>query len=403
MKVKIVADLTFGDAGKGMVVDNLVHESQPSLVVRYTGGPQAAHTVIRDGKKHIFSNFGSGTLAGAPSFFSRHTAMYLPNLLREWQTLAQLGVDPRLYIDPLTRVITPNDLAYNQAREVNVRHGSCGMGVGAAMKRHEETPYKVHAIDLTNFETLRFKLDAIDRYYNDRIDRERHIHVTDKDIYRPHTGVDYDVYEKSRDAAMFDFLKSYDVCRSAGFPFKIVPFAQLVFAMRLDTLIFEGAQGILLDMDHGFFPNVTYGRTTTRNAFELISEMRGPVDKPVQIYYVTRCYQTRHGAGPMTSDEEITLVNTGEEINVHNEWQQSFRTGELDYDLLKLGWEIDGAYHHEYTHNHIVFTCLDQRPEFEIDFSKIPDTFQVFQNDSPHAGNMRRVLRRDPLILSSHV
>ena len=67
MSTYVVVGLQFGDEGKGLLTNFLCQESPNSLVVRYSGGQQAGHTVVLDGKQHVFSNFGSGTLNGNPT------------------------------------------------------------------------------------------------------------------------------------------------------------------------------------------------------------------------------------------------------------------------------------------------------------------------------------------------
>lgn len=386
IKVQIVADLTFGDAGKGMMVDNLVAEATRPLVVRYTGGPQAAHTVMRNGKKHIFSSFGSGTLSGAPSYFSEHTLIHPSFMANEWEVLDTLGIQPKLYVHPLAAVITPYDVAWNRLVETSNRHGSCGKGIGATMRRHNESPYKLYAIDLFNRKSLNLKLDQIAGHY-ERTRRQNKLtrRFTDK----------VDTSEWLGDIE--DYIDTIDPI------FKLATWREVMSTKpgEWGTVIFEGAQGIMLDMDHGVFPHVTYGYTTTRNAWEMIMKCPAAIQPPVDIFYMSRCYQTRHGIGPMTlPEQDLGLINTEEEINKYNEWQQKFRTAELDYDLLDHAMVIDSSYHMAPTHKHLVLTCRDQRPEWEVDMEALPDDCTIMFNDSPEAGNLKRVLRREPMFVN---
>ena len=68
---------------------------------------------------------------------------------------------PKVYVHPLTTLISPYDIAYNRMREKVMLHGSCGMGVGAAMKRNDESPYKLYCIDMLNEDVLSQKLKGI--------------------------------------------------------------------------------------------------------------------------------------------------------------------------------------------------------------------------------------------------
>src|SRR5689334_2296700 len=92
-KAIFVAGLGFGDEGKGTIVDALVDRHKAPLVVRYTGGPQAAHRVVLpDGREHIFSQFGSGTFSGARTFLSRHMLVDPISMANEAKHLRKVGV-----------------------------------------------------------------------------------------------------------------------------------------------------------------------------------------------------------------------------------------------------------------------------------------------------------------------
>src|SRR6266566_4843827 len=87
------------------------------VVVRFNGGAQAGHTVIANGKRHVFSHFGSGTLAGADTFFAKH---FVCNPILYWKELRQLydlGIKPTVVIDPRCYITTPYDMLINQLVE----------------------------------------------------------------------------------------------------------------------------------------------------------------------------------------------------------------------------------------------------------------------------------------------
>ena len=137
--------------------------------------------------------------------------------------------------------------------------------------------------------------------------------------------------------------------------------------------IFEGAQGILLDMDFGFFPHVTRSNTTSKNALELIQKYLDSALKRnnLTIYYISRCYQTRHGAGPMSNEKlPILLQNNKNETNKLNDYQKEFRTAVLDLDLLIYAIKCDLNFTSGIKKK-IFLTCLDQ-----IITDKIPVTYK---------------------------
>src|SRR5215467_3672428 len=144
-----IADLGFGDAGKGAITDFLTRRLSAHTVVRFNGGPQAAHNVVTpDGRHHTFAQFGSGTLAGARTHLSRFMLVDPLALVREADHLRDLGVaDPYggLTVDRDALLVTPYHGAANRERERRrgeARHGSCGMGVG------EATAYSIDHPDL---------------------------------------------------------------------------------------------------------------------------------------------------------------------------------------------------------------------------------------------------------------
>ena len=147
----IVVGLGFGDECKGATVDWLCATNDIKAVVRFNGGPQAAHNVITpDGRHHTFAQFGSGTFHGVPTYLSRYMLVNPFNLVNEAEHLADLGVvDPlrMVWIDQNALLVTPYHRHANRLREDArgaSRHGSTGQGVGEtrayAIERPDESP-----------------------------------------------------------------------------------------------------------------------------------------------------------------------------------------------------------------------------------------------------------------------
>lgn len=374
-RAKIVIDLGFGDGGKGLVVDHIAESSfGDALVVRFSGGQQCGHTVIDPiGKKHIFSSYGSGTLVGCSTFCTEDTTMYLPAIINEYNILVKLaGRTPNLIYHPLAMVTTPYDVAFNRAKEEQAcfKNGSCGMGIGATMMRNIETPHKLYTQDFLYMPLFMEKMAAINNYYA-RLAREN---VNLFSAYHEH----------ARDLVPV-FIDALEHIVSNNIYFTI---KHDVEQMPFKEYIFEGSQGIMLDMDHGVFPNVTYANTTSKNAFKYVDKL----GLTPEMYYVTRCYTTRHGIGWMPNEKDIELVNTHEEINVHNRWQEDFRVGEMSYEMLNHSIQIDSCYHRGWNaKKSLVVTCLDQRPGFEVDFSRMEGIDEFYTNDSPRRGHIKHI------------
>jgi adenylosuccinate synthase len=355
MTAKIIVGSLFGDEGKGITTDYLCkNDLFSALVVRYNGGQQAGHNVKIGKVSHIHSNFGSGTLRGVHSYFSEHCTIYPVTMVRELSEFASKNISPEVYYHPLANLTTPADVAYNRWKEKKLNHGSCGIGVGATMKRNIETPYKVYAIDLLHRDILLKKCQAILHYYVDLI------------------GIDNSEIEEFYDLCNQEFPFFNEAIKV----FNVTMIKDYDFLKYYDNIVFEGAQGIMLDVNHGIFPNVTYGNTTSKNALEICE--RVGIKNP-EIFYVTRCYQTRHGAGWMSNESEIKLTNTQDEINVYNDWQKDFRIGEIDYNLLNYAYSIDNLYSKNIPKN-LVVTCLDQRPGFEFEYNKLRTRFKKIYN-----------------------
>lgn len=345
MRAQIVLGLVFGDEGKGITTDYLCSQEPESnkLVVRFSGGHQAAHCVRVGNKTHIFSNFASGCLRGVPSYFSQHCTVYPITLSNELAYLKNLEVNPSYFFHPLAKVTTPMDVIFNHIQEKRNNHGSCGLGIGTTMNRHLNTGYKLSMIDFSHKDIFYEKLRNIENYYLSLLS------ASEKPEFYAEWSRLLLVYDRA--------IKKVDLSRLAAND----------WLHTFDTIIFEGSQGILLDMDHGIFPNVTYANTTSKNAIQICQELK---ISDIETYYVTRCYQTRHGNGWMNDTGEIKLINNEEETNFTRPWQGDFRVSELDYSLLDFAFSIDSIYNRSHTNN-LVVTCLDQRPGFEFDKSRV--------------------------------
>lgn len=325
MNAYLVAGLGFGDEGKGSIVDSLVRHTAATLVVRYNGGAQAAHhVVLSDGREHCFSQFGSGTLAGARTFLSKYTFVEPFAFDAEAEHLKQLGVaDPysMVTIDPQATIITRVHRYANQHRERLERHGSCGFGFG---------------------EAVRCGLAGNSITVGDLLARSPFIIATYLEYLHSYYVDEIGLPAIPADTLLAD---AKDYCEWAS-RMNVGPMPQA------DTVIFEGAQGVLLDQDlTEFYPHVTWSKTTFANAFRLLPEGR----HHVTTIGVTRAYHTRHGAGPfIEAPVEFRAALRAGDHNVHNEWQGDFRVGPLDPMLLHKAIDYIGGV------DYLAVTCVDR-------------------------------------------
>ena len=345
MKTQLVLGLGYGDEGKGLSTDFLCRQAHHPLVIRFSGGHQAGHTVVdASGKRHVFSSIGAGSMAGAATYWSRYCAFAPENFWKEYQALVGAGAGlaptpaPTIYIDALAQVTTPYDVYHNRASEKINAHGSCGMGFGATMERNEMTPYRLYVQDLFYPRVLEQKLLAIGEYYR----RKVHNPLLMLDLQEP-----LDAFKE----AVSQVLPLIEVVEEKTF------LTTRINQLGFDALVFEGSQGILLDRDFGFFPNVTRAYTTSRNAMELIQTYQLP--QP-EVHYITRAYQSRHGIGFLSNEGlKLNYTPNPRETNCYNEWQGHLRVAPLDVDLLNYALDSDRNFSGTAPKN-LVITCLDQ-------------------------------------------
>jgi adenylosuccinate synthase len=320
MRNKAVIGLGFGDEGKGLVTDYLCLQHPEAIVVRYSGGQQASHTVVTDKIRHSFSNFGSGTLRGNDTYWSKYCTFDPVSTYTEYLSLLSKGIIdreyPMLLIHPKTPVTTPMDKHFNQINDF--KNGTCGMGVGSTLKR-EKDYYSLVFEDLYYDSILRIKLDAIFKYYKYNIDD----------------------FKEEMDVFMYTVKKldSLNVTQSS------------YIKDGNATMIFEGSQGLMLDKKIGFFPHVTSTRTGSTNIRK--------ISKDVEYYCVTRAYQTRHGNGPMLhEDVKHNIIRNPLEHNISNKFQGDFRISVLDVSLLEYALSKDP----KISRDNLVITCMDHLP-----------------------------------------
>lgn len=349
MNAKIVLGLQYGDEGKGITTDYLVSKANNPIVVRFSGGQQVGHTVQVNGYTHIHANFGSGTLRGVPTYYTEHTSVYPATIARERKVLVENGFDPKIIFNPLTLVTTPWDVIANRRDEENLMHGSCGLGIGKTQKRNE-TGYKLYAIDLLDRDVLIEKMESIRANYY---------------------GIDYDSLSQDEYFEVLDYIEALD---------EIQWIIKDYYCLSDYDLIFEGSQGILLDKDFGVFPNVTHANTTSKNAHEVLDKIGYGFDER-EIFYVTRSYTTRHGAGNF-KEEPLELKNNENETNVFNEYQKDFKVAPLNYDLINRALRYDNLYS-EFNEKNLVVTCMDQLEGFRINLTKIDtEFFKMYESHS---------------------
>jgi adenylosuccinate synthase len=332
-----VLDLGFGDAGKGLLTDFLARESGSKLVVRYNGGAQAAHNVVTsDGRHHTFAQFGSASfIPGVRTFLSRYVVVHPTALLVEADVLQQKGVADALNslrISEQALLITPYHQAANRIRELmraEQRHGSCGVGVGETVS--DVVLYGEEAIlagDIQKPDILKQKLANIRSYKQS----EMLTLVGDQHMRG----------QIAEEVALFEDESLPDVWIQSLAPLNqsevIVPDTVLAdWISQEESILFEGAQGVLLDAEHGFHPYTTWSNVTAENALEILHEMAPQAE--INKVGVLRSYVVRHGPGPLPTETDV-FSSVIHEHNTLDDWQGNVRYGWFDTVLARYALQL---------------------------------------------------------------
>lgn len=351
-KATIVIDLGYGDAGKGAHVDYLCRTQDVSTVVRFNGGPQAGHNVVTpDGKHHEFHQFGSGTLAGADTYLSEFMMINPMMLAVEARQLEELtGFSPykKLWVDRRCQIISPYNEFANQiiegARGDN-RHGSCGLGIGDAVEDRINGSFHFTVGDVIDMgpDKIGRMLDHQRLWKLDVLRDEIREVQGNPDLKYALDGL-HDPDFTDAVAGVWDMIISFLRITDIGF---------LEKRLETDHVVFEAAQGVLLDEYWGHQPYTTWSKTTRMNADELLNEIG--YDDDLECHGLTRAYSTRHGRGPLKTESPLMTLELQDEHNPTNPWQEHFRVGPLDLVMLRYALRVaDGEV------DSLVVSCLDR-------------------------------------------
>ena len=319
MKAQVVIGANYGDEGKGLVSGCLAREAawnnEKTLTVFFNGTMQRAHTF----EGEIHRAMAAGTKYGSDTFYHKQFVI---------DPISILILQAKPIIDGQCRIILPCDVLTNRAKETlrgRNRHGSCGFGLYEAVHRSLNPLYKVQAYELLDSYNLYNKLKKIEKEYPAEYD----------EVYNLHN---------------FMAAVSYIVSNC-----KITSFDEIV--SDYDTIIYEGGQGLLLDQNNNdSYPHLTPSSTGNRNIANDIKKL----GIAPELYYVSRSYLTRHGAGPMYGECAKESINPDivDSTNIDNEWQGKLRFGRIDLRILNNKIKADSSLYKDKTVN-LVFTQLN--------------------------------------------
>jgi adenylosuccinate synthase len=320
----VVIGMQWGDEGKGKIVDWLTDRAQG--VVRFQGGHNAGHTLVIGGRKTVLHLIPSGILRAKVGCFIGNGVVLSPQaLIEEVDMLEAAGVDvaPRLKVSEACPLILPHHVALDQAREAakgDRAIGTTGRGIGPAYE-DKVARRAIRLQDLFHRKRFAAKLGEVLDYHNFML----------KNYYK---------------WPIVDFHKTLD--ETLALAERIKPMVgdvpRLLFEAQQagDNLLFEGAQGTLLDIDHGTYPYVTSSNCVAGAA------AAGAGVGPAGLHYVlgiTKAYTTRVGSGPFPTELEDEvgkhLASRGNEFGATT--GRPRRCGWFDAAALKRSLQINGV------------------------------------------------------------
>ncbi len=347
-KVKVVIGKNFGDEGKGAAVHRLCQEGQ-TIVVRHNGGAQAGHTVEDGSFRFVFHQLGSGSRAGCHTYWS-HT--FLPDLLKLGEEMeafttqnSQTGApffQPIIYAHPNCACTVIYDVLLNSLKETlrrNAKHGSCGMGIYEATVRVQKEVYTLRLKDFVDAkaEDIGRRMWQIRENYT--YPALQGLHEEFKEEFL-HGNPEIQQWVELIEDDNLLWNAAEQMCENFH-RFVILKDWQEI-KKSFKTVIFENAQGLMLDRDNmEYYPHLTPSYTGLTNVIELLQG--DPIGKKsettadftqgifgeLEIIYVTRTYVTRHGIGRLDNECTKDAINPRmvDKTNVPNMWQDCLRYG----------------------------------------------------------------------------
>ena len=321
-RITVVIGKNFGDEGKGLATDYFTGQIPAALVIKHNGGAQAGHTVDRPGQRFVFHQLSSGSFHNVPTYLSE---TFLPDLLKlpeEAESFRKVnGRAPPILIDRRCRLTTVFDVLLNTFTENErgkTRHGSCGMGVNETVIRNRNPEFALSLEEFASFSPREagLFLEKIRTGYVPSRLRELSLRMRDGGSWCE-LLLDRNVAYNAADA-MKAGLGYISIIRDAK-----------ALLQETEHLVFEGAQGLLLDRNNRpYMPYLTPSDTGSKNPFDLLKACEIPYSRDnTEVCYVTRSYVTRHGAGPLPHECDREDISPGirDETNVENQWQESLR------------------------------------------------------------------------------
>lgn len=336
MKVRVIIGANYGDEGKGTVTANYASKAKGKcLNVLTNGGAQRGHTVCTPFTEHTFKHFGSGTFFGADTYYDFYFICNPMQFVMEYEQLKSKYDMTKINIfrNSLCSWTTPWDMMANQIEEISrkdKRHGSCGMGIWATVRR--VTSERINTLSyyptIDDFVKMSFE-NKISYLKNVRTFHNYAENLSAFTLYKDAWFSDETILHFISDVMFFyEHTKVLDDLNSVDY----------------NEIIFENGQGLLLNSDIDNI-HTTPSKTDSTCAVYAINKLKNV--ESIDLHYITRSYLTRHGNGLMEDERKRKEISSGikeDRTNHHNEWQGEFRYGALCLPELQKRINSDITY-----------------------------------------------------------
>ena len=314
---KAVIGLQWGDEGKGKIVDYLSENFD--LVTRYQGGNNAGHTVIVEDITYKLNLIPSGVIRGKVCFLGQGIVLDPDHFLQEYKKITEKITDPRIYLSSNIPLILNYHKQLDRINESILtgesKIGTTSKGIGPAYQ-DKVGRKSIKLYDLINPNSLKEKLSSIKKFY--------------------------DPILKTFDEDLIDIDKNLELLNNFFIQVKNLIVDNNVIKKDYSNkkILFEGAQGALLDLDHGSYPFVTSSNTISSNI---------SIGSGLQVDYETigifKAYATRVGNGPFPSElfDKIGDYIADKGVEFGTVTKRKRRCGWLDLVSLKYSCEINNV------------------------------------------------------------
>ncbi|WOD42625.1 adenylosuccinate synthase [Hwangdonia lutea] len=324
MAVDLLLGLQWGDEGKGKIVDVLT--SNYNIIARFQGGPNAGHTLVFNGRKHVLHTIPSGIFHDDATNLVGNGVVIDPVIFKkELDKLEEQNVDYRksLLISRKAHIILPTHRLLDAASEASkgkAKIGSTLKGIGPTyMDKTGRNGIRVGDLELSDWKTryraLANKHESMISFYN--------------------VDVQYDLSELEK-----EFFEAIEVLKSL----KFIDSEEYIYQAQKSgqTILAEGAQGSLLDIDFGTYPFVTSSNTTAAGACTGLGVSPNQIG---EVFGIFKAYTTRVGSGPFPTElfdkDGETMAKVGNEFGATT--GRARRCGWLDLIALKYACQVNGV------------------------------------------------------------